>query len=48
MPLLATGFALTTIKDARPVEALKERDPCHFEKYSALPTFMVIETAKRA
>jgi len=45
-PILAAGFILKTIKETRPVDALKERDPIRYERFSKIPLFMCIEAQK--
>ena len=46
-PLVAAGFVVEKIVDAKPIPALKETAPELFAKYSRTPTFMVI-VAKKA
>ena len=45
-PLIAAGFAITKLTDAKPIDALKAIDPTDYEKYSRQPTFMVIDARK--
>ncbi|OFZ49421.1 MAG: hypothetical protein A2381_12455 [Bdellovibrionales bacterium RIFOXYB1_FULL_37_110] len=45
-PLTKAGFVIKHIFDAKPIDALKEKDPIRFDKYSRIPTFMCIEAVK--
>ncbi len=45
-PLVNAGFVVKKIIDAKPIEALKEKDPKKYEKYSRVPTFMCLEAVK--
>ena len=45
-PLVASGFVVEKVLDAKPIPALKETDPELFAKYSRTPTFMVIVAKK--
>ena len=45
-PLVAAGFSIEKLSDARPVPALREVSPADFERYSLTPAFLVIEARK--
>ncbi len=45
-PLIQAGFVIKQIVDAKPIEALKAKDPKKYEKYSKVPTFMCLEAVK--
>ena len=42
-PILAAGFQLQNVHETRPIEALRDVDPKHFEEYSIMASFMVLE-----
>jgi hypothetical protein len=43
-PLLAAGFMLERVVEARPIEALREIDPVDYEKLSRRPSFICFRT----
>lgn len=45
-PLVAAGFGIMKVSDTKPVPALKEKSPELYERYSRIPTFMIIEAGK--
>jgi len=45
-PLVAAGFSVEKISDTKPIAALKEIAPALYERYSQIPTFMIIEARK--
>ena len=45
-PLVAAGFSVKKVLDAKPIPALKEKSPELFARYSRTPTFMVIVAKK--
>jgi len=45
-PVVAAGFVIEKVSDTKPVPALKQMSPELYERYSHIPTFMIIEARK--
>lgn len=45
-PLVAAGFNVQQVIDTKPIEALKDVDSMKYERYSRIPTFMILDCRK--